>query len=88
LNVVTLRWLLLGQVIPDLSNQTCFAEARIEDRCRDRSSSKDGTDQLIFSQITLDKVLKEEPSIISGCEAFQTEIRDRVLHGLAPEKAF
>jgi hypothetical protein len=33
-------------------------------------------------------VLKEEPSIISGCEAFQTEIRDRVLHGLAPEKAF
>ena len=86
--MLTLRWLLRGKVIPDWSGQTCFAESRIEDRFRNRSSSEDGIDQLLFGQIALDKLLKEELRIGSGGEAFQAKIRYRVLDSLAPEKAF
>ena len=88
LNALTLRWLLHGRAIPDWSDRTCFAESQIQDRCRDRSSSEDSIHQLFFGQVTLDKLFKQEPRIGSGSEALQTEIRDRVLDGFAPEKAF
>jgi hypothetical protein len=54
----------------------------------DCSSSKDGTDQLLFGQITLDKLLKYELRICGGGKTLQTEIRNCVLHGLTAEKAF
>src|SRR5271166_3114661 len=40
-------------------DRTRFAESQIHDRYRDRSSSEDSTDQLLFSQIALDKLFKE-----------------------------
>jgi hypothetical protein len=70
--------------MPDWSNQTCFAVSRIQDRCRDRSSSEDGTDQLIFSQFTLDKMFEQQSRIGSGSETLQPEVRDCVLDGFAP----
>jgi hypothetical protein len=36
----------------------------------------------------LDKLFKQESRIGSGSEALQTEVRDRVLDGFTPEKAF
>ena len=59
LNALTLRWLLRGEVFPDWSERTRFAESQIQDRYRDRSSSEDSNDQLLFSQIALDKLFKE-----------------------------
>ena len=45
------------------NNRTCSTESRIEDRCKGRSSSDDGIDQLFFAQFALDKLFKEEPRI-------------------------
>jgi hypothetical protein len=54
----------------------------------DRSSSEDGVDQLVFRQITQNKLLKEDLRVGGRGEAFQTKIRYRILHSLTPEKAF
>ena len=69
-------------------NRICSTESRIEDRCKNRSSSEEGIDQLFFGQFALDKLFKEEPRISSLREAFQTKVRHSVLDGLTPEKAF
>jgi len=37
--------------------------------------------------MTLDKPFEEEPRIGRGSETLQTEIRNRVFHRFAPEKA-
>jgi hypothetical protein len=65
-----------------------LSESQIEGRGRDRSSSEDSIYQLLFGQFTLDKLFKQESRIGSGSEALQTEVRDRVLDGFTPEKAF
>ena len=70
------------------NNGICSTESRIENRCKDRSSSEDGIDQLFFGQFALDKLFKEEPRISRRREAFQTEVCHSVLDGLAPQKAF
>jgi len=87
LNALKRRSLPRGQAILDRSGQICFAESQIEDRCRDRSSSEDSIQQLFVGQITLDKPFEEEPRIGRGSETLQTEIRNRVFHRFAPEKA-
>jgi hypothetical protein len=67
------HWPLPGQAIADQPSQICFGVSRTEGRCRDRSSSEDSIDQLLFSQIALDKLLKEElphrqlePDLLAG----------------------
>lgn len=50
------------------NNRICSTESGIEDRCKHRSSSEDGIDQLFFGQFALDKLFKEgaHPSRING----------------------
>jgi len=40
------------------NNRICSTESEIEDRCKHRSSSEDGIDQLFFGQFVLDKLFK------------------------------
>ena len=56
------------------NNRTCSTESRIEDRCKGRSSSDDGIDQLFFAQFALDKLFKEAPRISRWREALQTKV--------------
>ena len=62
------------EVVDFTAGQDCDeGQSRTEGRCRDRSSSEDSIDQLLFSQIALDKLLKEElphrqlePDLLAG----------------------
>ncbi len=40
------------------NNRICSTESRIEDRCKNRSSSEDGIDQLYFGQFALGQTVK------------------------------
>ena len=70
------------------NNRICSAESGLRIRCRDRSLSEDGIDQVFFGQFAPDKLFKEDPRISRRREGFQTKVCHSVLDSLAPEKAF
>jgi hypothetical protein len=44
------------------NNRICSTESRIEDRCKDRSSSEDGIDQLFFGQFAPGQTVQRRAS--------------------------